>query len=443
MAGEVSAHVRPWIRRLAIWVGPVLLLIGAWQIWDAVEAWRVQRGLAQIGPAPLPSPGAPPGADDAARYYAAAAIAAIDRNAESSIQLEPGGPIVSVLATLRQRLTDGAVIPNQLVVAAAQRGRSDVVLDLIARGAAHDYYRVEPGTDFTLQTSGLVEAHRAAALRTLQLVMERDGNGAAQLIVDRVRFLRALSSGWISDPWRFSLSREIAADVALVLQRSLSYARLGELEQALVEAIQGDDLADSIRREMYRRRDLTRSLWSGARRSLAGLVMRPLINHQFANALQDAGSGIAAARLQWPDRIDALATVLDRRFVGPRALQFFGFWFPRELVLRMAESIAAVRSARLAVKVERFRREKGILPAALTELTAPADEESIRDPFVGQPLRYLRDEAGYAIYSVGKDRRDDGGTFPAEPAMFRQPGGTTGPSDVGVRVRIAPQRAGA
>ena len=68
------------------------------------------------------------------------------------------------------------------------------------------------------------------------------------------------------------------------------------------------------------------------------------------------------------------------------------------------------RAGLTAIAVERFRLlYEGRLPEKLEELVPQFLSELPKDPFDGEPLRFRRLSAGFVIYSVGKDRTDDGG----------------------------------
>lgn len=60
--------------------------------------------------------------------------------------------------------------------------------------------------------------------------------------------------------------------------------------------------------------------------------------------------------------------------------------------------------------IERYRRDNGQLPESLNALTPVYLAEMPVDPFSGQPPLYRREGEGYVVYSVGRDREDDGGT---------------------------------
>ncbi len=59
--------------------------------------------------------------------------------------------------------------------------------------------------------------------------------------------------------------------------------------------------------------------------------------------------------------------------------------------------------------VERFEISNGRFPKNLDELVPNYLPALPVDPFDGQPLRYKPLEKGCVIYSIGKDRHDDGG----------------------------------
>ena len=76
---------------------------------------------------------------------------------------------------------------------------------------------------------------------------------------------------------------------------------------------------------------------------------------------------------------------------------------------------ALLRTAYTALAVERFRLAKGHWPTNLTELVPQFLDAVPLDPFDGKPLRYVRKGETQIIYSVSKDREDQGGTFLNDP----------------------------
>jgi hypothetical protein len=70
-----------------------------------------------------------------------------------------------------------------------------------------------------------------------------------------------------------------------------------------------------------------------------------------------------------------------------------------------------VDQARIAIALERWRREHGTYPAALAELPATAGVAGLHDLATGEPFHYRRNEDGtFLLYAVGADGVDNGGT---------------------------------
>ena len=81
------------------------------------------------------------------------------------------------------------------------------------------------------------------------------------------------------------------------------------------------------------------------------------------------------------------------------------------------------RTTTTAIAAEIYRDEHGMWPSDLTSLVPKYLAKVPNDPFSGLPLRYRRTEAGFQIYSFGKDRTDDGG-------QMRHDGGPTYEPDI-------------
>ncbi|TAK96873.1 MAG: hypothetical protein EPO07_14040 [Verrucomicrobia bacterium] len=78
------------------------------------------------------------------------------------------------------------------------------------------------------------------------------------------------------------------------------------------------------------------------------------------------------------------------------------------------EAVAHQRLALTALAVENYRNETGGLPKELEELVPKYFAEVPEDPFTGLGLEYRRTKNGYALYSVGRDRQDNGGLEQAD-----------------------------
>lgn len=95
----------------------------------------------------------------------------------------------------------------------------------------------------------------------------------------------------------------------------------------------------------------------------------------------------------------------DRDFSPYNALvRFMGVDYSRS-VAEVGVVVARQRLLLAAIAVLRERRQTGVLPVAL-----PSGLGANRmDPFDDKPLRYRKQGDGFIVYSVGADRKDDGG----------------------------------
>ena len=87
---------------------------------------------------------------------------------------------------------------------------------------------------------------------------------------------------------------------------------------------------------------------------------------------------------------------------------------------------------RIAVAVERYRRDHGeLLPNDLQDLVPTYLPAVPIDPFSGQEMRFAKVADGYVAYSVGSNRRDDGG----DVTVGWRDGDRS--ADTGIRIRYA------
>lgn len=123
---------------------------------------------------------------------------------------------------------------------------------------------------------------------------------------------------------------------------------------------------------------------------------------------------IAASRLPYPRLLEVFAA----NSVRLDEARSRGYILSQLLLRDLGSSVekagvvaADCRVARAALAVERHRlAHAGAVPATLAELVPAFLEVVPTDPFDGQPLRFQKHPAsGYVIYSLGRDRRDDGG----------------------------------
>jgi hypothetical protein len=76
---------------------------------------------------------------------------------------------------------------------------------------------------------------------------------------------------------------------------------------------------------------------------------------------------------------------------------------------RDLRTIAHLRTAQVALAVQRYHLATGKLPDNLSDLVPTYLDAVPKDPFDGQDIRYKKLETGFVVYSIGEDRKDDGG----------------------------------
>ncbi len=80
------------------------------------------------------------------------------------------------------------------------------------------------------------------------------------------------------------------------------------------------------------------------------------------------------------------------------------------LAIRQASGVTYLRLAMTAIALEQFRASHGNrYPDGLSELVPTYLDAPLLDPFDGNPLRYRIQGAGYVLYSIGPELKDDGG----------------------------------
>jgi hypothetical protein len=95
---------------------------------------------------------------------------------------------------------------------------------------------------------------------------------------------------------------------------------------------------------------------------------------------------------------------LARTYVLPKVQKV-----TRDLSWGQLRTQTELRCAVAAVAAERYRRARGSWPDSPAALVPDYLRAVPLDPFDGQPLRYRKVGDGIVVYSIGPDRKDDGG----------------------------------
>ena len=124
---------------------------------------------------------------------------------------------------------------------------------------------------------------------------------------------------------------------------------------------------------------------------------------------------VTASRLPYPESVDAFAAWRAAVEGLPSETHLLS-----DLLLEgtagahekaATSSAARRRVTRVVLAVERYRLAHGnALPKALKDLVPEFLDTVPTDPFDGKALRYARaTPRGFTVYSIGPDRKDDGG----------------------------------
>jgi hypothetical protein len=228
--------------------------------------------------------------------------------------------------------------------------------------------------------------HIAASLRALERILNRQVLPDADLALLSQDLAQAIAA---TGP---ALSRAFAGERCLTIEdiRSSSQ-RFGGLGAATPAGFQGlvVELADFTGRisgvsdrRLLAYLDALDSFASRGRR-VGMLDQDPRLDTQAAGAWH--GSGIAQNPLQASEE----------------------FW--EGILVRQTEMVARLRAARTALRIEQFRLGHQRLPTSLEEIPLEHSTDSPLDPFVPGSLVCKRLPQGFVVYSVGRDRHNNGG----------------------------------
>jgi ankyrin repeat protein/beta-lactamase regulating signal transducer with metallopeptidase domain len=84
------------------------------------------------------------------------------------------------------------------------------------------------------------------------------------------------------------------------------------------------------------------------------------------------------------------------------------------LRLHLAMTDLELRTLQVRAAIALFQQERGRLPGTLAELVPSCLPAAPADPFDGKALRYAKREGGWKLWSVGRNRKDEGGKAAVE-----------------------------
>ncbi len=429
--------VRPWIKRLALWGFPTLLLILLWQIWDGHEARLLKAETDRVRSGEPQSDAGNYGEPSAGRYYVAAGALVLLPTTYPSHPAPIPASINELLPAMRDAMATGEPLAEPL--RAATRGvleRNEDAFRLIDKAATINAVAYP-----NEQTLSLANVERAYSVATLNAIASDRLDAAADGMISRVQIVRVLDArpDSINAILRTSIFGNVVQDLGLLLGRGqVSHSRLDRLDSVLAEHDTENDLERTIRGGSI---GVTR--YAARIGNLGGdgfSLWQPVWRHQYAAILRVAQDCFAAASRPWPEPLSAMEQVRGEdgsrlfRGIPTPAMMVDGC---RRMTHALAQSAALIRSARVALAVDSYRTEHSRLPDTLSDLPTVAGA-GFADPFTGRPLIYRRRESGFSVYSLGENGKDDGGAVIPRP---RVSGEAARPStDVGITVTVRTPR---
>jgi hypothetical protein len=305
---------------------------------------------------------------------------------------------------------------------------------------------IEQGMKVCTNTLNRVQsAALLLSLRTLHLVLQGEDDAAADSAITTLKMTRVLDSypTMVLHTAKAFLVTNACQDIHLLLERAHpSEKSLAKLQDALSQTIPADTLERMFFAERAYQLEMARNLLPNniASRFLQDKVPplperlslpssrwgRFRVRHASVRYLRDMAKLIALAHRPWPQPLDtAVVTNESLPTKKPTSLLSDSGMFIR----LTAETLAFVRCTVLTIAVERYRLQHGKLPNALDDLRPAYIDSSPPDPFTGKELLFSRDEEAYVVYSVGANRKDDGGSTTRKPSE-------NAPLDCGLRIRL-------
>jgi hypothetical protein len=150
------------------------------------------------------------------------------------------------------------------------------------------------------------------------------------------------------------------------------------------------------------------------------LKLTGFFDRDYCFYLETMAENLRIARLPALEKLDA-ATKLGNRveqetshhnyLISSLILPAFNRAYVRQIGLD-----ASINIVQTVLAIERYRlAHQNQLPDKLSDLVPSCLDTVPVDPFDGQPLRYKKLTKGYMVYSIGEDRKDDGGVYAYRP----------------------------
>jgi hypothetical protein len=451
------------ITLVALFALPIL----AWLIWGWIEAARLDRALDALEARnePLDVAGfdvkpATPEQREASHLYAQAGKLVDDR----PITVERAATLSKTIEAACSQDVEPAVRSEQIRVLRQFEDSYQPLFDLLERASqldARGWDDVDRPQGQSVQQIRPITLARANVVRVARLACAGEGDAAARALLASLRLRRV---------WTGTLIGPITQHTSHGLQSMLT---LSTPSSHLLEQLQHEYMVASDEKRLEDRMTRERAMWlsyvlPGAfseappgydtprmtpLQAVATRAVRPLRDHRLVEELNEFDAALAIAKRPWPAKLDAIAEfgrthqsqrsqsvrrgLLDTlsrplgAHVASNALTGY--------IGGMTETLARNRASATALAVARYRRDHSDqCPETSRQLVPQYLPAPLMDPYSGRELQYRCDGGGYLVYSVGANRKDDGGTWEQHSDLQWSRRGN--PPDIGVAVTLVSTR---
>ena len=440
----------------------VVLPVSIWLVWGWIEAARLDRALdalearhERLDLAAFETTPTTAEQREASHLYARAT------------KLVAGLPIASqdsaALGAAIEQLCDSDTgsreVSERTLQAFEERYRSNY--DLLDRASALDaagWSAADRPQAASIETTYPITLARANAVRVARLACTGKADEAARALLSTLR----LRHVWVANPFPIPATHGLHA----VLTGGIVSPELLKRLQQEFTALDDEHVFEKW---MRRHRafwlaytmpgafsDLPSGTDSRQMTPVEGMltkIVRPLRDHQTVAELREYDEALEVGARPWPQKIDAARSFTNgyrgrRSSSGRQGLlesvtRPFGAHVASAAMTGyldgITESLARTRASIGVIAATRYKRDHfEQLPDTLQQLVPTYLPAPLIDPYTGGELRYWRHcHSGYKVYSVGIDRKDDGGKWEQHSDLQQSRRGN--PLDVGVEVGVWPQ----
>jgi hypothetical protein len=301
-------------------------------------------------------------------------------------------------------------------------------IELLHAGAAIENcrYPIDLTAGFETKLPPLYEIRTAVKLLKLEAILHienGDGKSAIRSTISSFGIARSLAkeSMIISQLVRVACQNLAATTIEYCINRiELADEQLVELIECIHNTERNSDMTCAFIGERCMGLSFFKSPESMNPDSIEGIPVRPILELYKALGLADADAiiyldimdgYIKVAQLPHHKRQEAVK-VIDARLQSTSQIHILLHAIMPALARVNTidlRNIAQLRTARIALAIERYRLAAGSLPDTLADLVPAYLDAVPTDPFDGNELRYKRLEPGFVVYSIGEDLSDDDG----------------------------------